>query len=414
MKKGSILVGQSGGPTAVINASLAGIIEEAKLHTEIDTVYGALNGIDGIIHHHIIDLYAESPETIELLKTTPSSILGSIRFKLPNPKLDDTIHQKIVSVFESLHITHFFYIGGNDSMDTCLNLSQYFQSINFDCTIIGVPKTIDNDLVGTDHTPGYGSSIKFIATSIAEIYQDIACYPKGKVTIVEIMGRDAGWLTAGTKLASLTNSGPDLIYLPEVPFDMEDFLEKVSQIYQQKGHALIAVSEGIKDRNGTYMLQYRSFNNEDDFGHLQLGGVAQLLAERVNQRLHLPIRSIELNLPQRCSSHISSLTDINEAYRCGQYAVQFALAGYTGQMVAMIRFKNYTIQYQLIPLQDVANFVKQVPFDFIDAKNADITSSFIDYALPLIQGEPHTQFENGMPKFAKLQKQYVILNKTHK
>ncbi len=414
MKKGSILVGQSGGPTAVINASLAGIVEEAKLHDEIDTVYGALNGIDGIIHHHIIDLYAESSETIELLKTTPSSILGSIRFKLPNPQIDDHIHKAIVSVFESLHITHFFYIGGNDSMDTCLNLSQYFQSIDFDCTVIGVPKTIDNDLVGTDHTPGYGSSIKFIATTIAEIYQDIACYPKGKVTIVEIMGRDAGWLTAGTKLASLTNSGPDLIYLPEIPFDMTDFLEKVSSIYQQKGHALIAVSEGIKDQNGIYMLQYRSFNNEDDFGHLQLGGVAQLLAECVNQKLHLPIRSIELNLPQRCSSHLSSLTDIDEAYNCGKYAVQFALTGCTGQMVTMKRLENYIIQYQSVPLKDVANLVKPVPLHFINGQNADITSSFIDYALPLIQGEPHTQFENGMPKFAKLQKKYVEINKTHK
>lgn len=299
-------------------------------------------------------------------------------------------------------------------MDTCLNLSQYFQSIDFDCTVIGVPKTIDNDLIGTDHTPGYGSSIKFIATTIAEIYQDIACYPKGKVTIVEIMGRDAGWLTAGTKLASLTNSGPDLIYLPEIPFDMTDFLEKVSSIYQKKGHALIAVSEGIKDQNGIYMLQYRSFNNEDDFGHLQLGGVAQLLAERVNQRLHLPIRSIELNLPQRCSSHLSSLTDIDEAYNCGKYAVQFALTGCTGQMVTMKRLENYIIQYQLVPLKDVANLVKPVPLHFIDGQNADITSSFIDYALPLIQGEPHTQFENGMPKFAKLRKKYVEINKTHK
>lgn len=407
--KYSVLVGQSGGPTSVINASLAGIVETALNNENIAKVYGALNGIEGILQKQIIDFAYEDKETISLLKTTPSSILGSVRFRLPDPNIDDSLYIKIKEIFKELNIKYFFYIGGNDSMDTCNKISCYFKKINFDCRVIGVPKTIDNDLVLTDHTPGYGSSIKYIATVIAEIYEDISCYSKGKVTIVEIMGRDAGWLTAGAKLASISNNGADLIYLPEVAFDMNDFLIKVNEIYNKKKHALIAISEGIKDKDGKYILEYAASSSKDNFGHLQLGGVAGILANIVNKELNLPTRSIELNLPQRCSTHIASLTDIEEAYNCGKYALLFAIKGYTDVMIAMKRINDnpYKIEYIPVGLNDVANQVKKVPQKYISENNANITDNFIDYALPLIQKEPTLTYINSLPKFAKLKKHII-------
>lgn len=407
--KYSVLVGQSGGPTSVINASLAGIVETALNNENIDKVYGALNGIEGVLNRQIIDFAYENKETISLLKTTPSSILGSVRFRLSDFNIDDSLYIKIKEIFEELHIKYFFYIGGNDSMDTCNKISCYFKQINFDCKVIGVPKTIDNDLILTDHTPGYGSSIKYIATLIAEIYEDISCYSKGKVTIVEIMGRDAGWLTAGAKLASISNNGADLIYLPEVTFDMNNFLIKVKEIYDRKKHALIAISEGIKDKDGKYILEYDSSSTTDNFGHLQLGGVASILATTVNKKLNIPTRSIELNLPQRCSTHLASLTDIEEAYSCGKHALLFALKGYTDVMVAMKRLSNnpYKIEYIPVSLGLVANQVKRVPIEYITKDNDNITDNFIDYALPLIQKEPTLVYVNSIPKFAKLKKHLI-------
>lgn len=407
--KYSVLVGQSGGPTSVINASLAGVVIEALKNKNVDKVYGALNGIDGIINHRIIDFSYESNETLELLKITPSSILGSVRYKLSNFEKDDTDYKKIVDVFKKLNIKYFFYIGGNDSMDTCNKIHKYFEKIDFDCNVIGIPKTIDNDLVKTDHTPGYGSSIKYIATTVAEIYEDISCYKKGKVTIVEIMGRDAGWLTAGSKLASLSNNGPDLIYLPEKVFDIDNFLSKVDEIYTQKGYVLIAVSEGIKDKDDNYILTYQMPNNLDSFGHLQLGGVGQVLAEIVKKKLNLPTRSIELNLPQRCSTHISSLTDINEAYNCGKNALLYSIKGFSGKMISICRITNnpYKVEYKTVDLDNVANFIKVVPNQYINNEGNNITQEFIDYALPLIQKEPNIKYRNSMPKFAKLNKHLV-------
>ncbi len=291
-------------------------------------------------------------------------------------------------------------------MDTCSKISSYFREIKFDCNVIGVPKTVDNDLINIDHTPGYGSSIKYIATVVSEIYQDISCYRKGKVTIVEIMGRDAGWLTAGSKLASITNNGPDLIYLPEHPFDMDDFLNRVNSIYKEKGHALIAVSEGIKDKNGKYILEYRPTNSTDEFGHLQLGGVGQVLAEFVGKKLGLPNRNVELNLPQRCASHISSLTDINEAFNCGYYGVKYIIDN-TDKMVTMVRINEYNIEYKLTELANVANKVKKVPEQYIINNGTNISDEFIKYALPLIQGEPNIIYQNGLPRFANLKKEYI-------
>ena len=331
--KGSVLIGQSGGPTAVINASLQGIIEEAFKNPLVTNVYGALNGIDGILNHQIIDFKYETKENLSLLKTTPSSILGSVRFKLEDYQKNDEIYKTIVSIFTKLNIKFFFYIGGNDSMDTCYKISQYFKAIHFECMVIGVPKTIDNDLVHTDHTPGYGSSIKYIATTIAEIYQDIECYKKGKVTIVEIMGRDAGWLTAGTKLASLSNYGPDLIYLPEVPFDIETFLKKVKHIYDKKGHALIAISEGIKDKEGKYILTYRLFNNNDDYGHLQLGGVGQVVAKQLEELTGLEARNTTLGYMQRGGTPTAFDRVLSTKY--GSKAMELALEGKFGTLVVI-------------------------------------------------------------------------------
>ena len=407
--KYSVLVGQSGGPTSVINASLAGIVIEGLKNENIDKVYGTLNGIDGIINKNIIDFSYENEDTLELLKTTPSSILGSVRYKLKDFEIDETDYIKIKEVFEQLNIKYFFYIGGNDSMDTCNKIHKYFSKINFDCKVIGIPKTIDNDLILTDHTPGYGSSIKYISTVMAEISEDISCYRKGKVTIVEIMGRDAGWLTAGAKLACLANEGPDLIYLPEVPFNIDNFLNKVNDIYNQKGHVLIAVSEGIKDSKDKYILSYQTSNSTDNFGHLQLGGVSQVLTSIVSSKLGLPTRNIELNLPQRCASHIASLTDIEEAYNCGKYGLLFAIKGNSGKMISMKRLgtTSYEITYEAVDLDKVANQIKIVPSNYISEDFDNITSEFIEYALPLIQNEANIPYQNGIPKFAKLQKHII-------
>lgn len=409
MAKKSVLVGQSGGPTTVINASLAGVLETALANDAIENVYGVLNGIKGILDETIIDIKNESSDEIHKLLNTPSSMLGSVRYKLASFKDDETDYKKIKEVFEKLNIGHFFYIGGNDSMDTCNKINEYFKHINFDCTVFGVPKTVDNDLILTDHTPGYGSSIKYIANTIAEIYQDMSCYKKGKVTIVEIMGRDAGWLTAGCKLASLVNNGADLIYLPEVAFDVEAFLEKVDAIYKQKGHALIAISEGIRDKNGKYILTYSATGAEDEFGHMQLGGVASVLTSIVSNRLHLPTRSIELNLPQRCASHIASLTDINESYNLGKNALLFSLEGISGKMSALERVSSnpYEVKYKYVDLTHVANSVKEVPLNYITSDGSQITDEFIEYALPLIKGNISNLNELGLVTFAKFNKQLI-------
>lgn len=411
--KYSIIVGQSGGPTAAINASLLGLVKTSLNDPEVEHVYGALNGIDGLLKGQIIDFKDEDLTELEKLKTTPSSALGSVRFKLSDYQTDTSVYEKLCHLFMILNIKMFFYIGGNDSMDTCCKIASYLMKINFPCQVIGIPKTIDNDLVETDHTPGYGSAIKYIATTISEIKADISAYQKGKVTFVEIMGRDAGWLTAGSKLASLNGNGPDLIYLPEGSFSLKMFLEKVENIYAKKGHVLVALSEGLKDQEGRYLLTYRSFNSNDDFGHLQLGGVGEVLAEKVNQVLKLPIRSIELNIPQRCAIHAGSLTDLDEAYECGKWAFLYAKEGYTNQMVIMKRISSfpYQIEYQLVSLEKVANLVKKVPLDYLNKTFDDVTEQYLDYALPLIKGEVKINYENGLPKFVNLKKKIISFNK---
>lgn len=401
MIKGNCLVGQSGGPTAVINASLEGIILEALRSEEIDHVYGAFNGLDGILQEKFVEFTNDDLEDLDLLITTPSAILGSVRYKLPEEDEDITVYEKIRDVFIKKHISYFFYIGGNDSMDTCHKIAQYLLRIEFPCQVIGIPKTIDNDMVETDHTPGYPSAAKFIATTISEIYQDIACYETGRVTFVEIMGRDAGWLTCSSYIPSTLGMAPDLIYVPEVPFKVDLFLEDVSRIYQKNKRVMIAVAEGIKDEAGVYFLQKRLYNNNDDFGHLQLGGVGMVLAEIVNKELKLPVRSIELNINQRCASHLLSYVDIKEAINVSIYGVRMALKGITDKAVIIKRISDepYEIYYDLVSLDKVANLVKKIPLSWLNERKNGINDEYLKYIMPLIKGEVKVPYKNGLPQY---------------
>lgn len=398
---GSLLVGQSGGPTAVINSTICGVFKEALKHQEITHLYGAIHGIDGVINERFIEIKDES--NLDLWQTTPGAILGSVRLRLKKYPEDLETYEKILSVFKKYDITYFFYCGGNDSMDTCNKINHYFKEIGYNCTVLGLPKTVDNDLVETDHCPGYGSASKIVSTMIAEIYHDTSVYHKGRVTIVEIMGRDAGWLTAATHLANIYENGPDLIYLPESPFDMNLFLQDVKTLYEKNKKVLVAVSEGIKDLDGEYILNHQSTKEGDAFGHLQLGGVAKVLSNTVSRKLHLPVRAIELNLPQRCAAHLASLTDVKEAYKCGTFGVKSALKGKTGYMVSMERVQEYKIKYTLKPLDLIAEQVKAFPTKWI-INNNSISKEYLDYVLPLIKGESYPKYVNGLPVFAKIDK----------
>ncbi|MCI5746051.1 MAG: 6-phosphofructokinase [Erysipelotrichaceae bacterium] len=394
------LVGQSGGPTCVINASLLGVIKEARKHAEIGKIFGCKNGISGVIHEQFIDLSKYDDKKLELLKQTPSAILGSVRFCLN--KIED--YEKILEVFKKYEIGYFLYIGGNDSMDVVNKLSIYFKEMNYNCCVIGIPKTIDNDLLFTDHTPGYGSAIRFIANSVCQIYEDTSCYQNGRVTVVEIMGRDTGWLTAASKLASLVSKGPDLIYLPECAFNLDDFINKIEDIYQKKKKVLVCVSEGIRDDSGKFLVEKFAYNQDNDvFGHMQLGGVSSVLTHIIKERLNIPVRAIELNLLQRCFAITSSKIDVDEAIRCGSYGLRQALFGQSGKMVVIKRSKKekYHIMYRLVDVNKIANQTKYFPKEWI-INDSDISSCYISYALPLMNQEIKVVYENGLIKFFKL------------
>lgn len=405
MKK-SCIIAQSGGPTCVINCTLLGIIEKAQ-ELGFEHIYGSLNGIEGVINHRVVELTSLSGQQLKLLTSTPGAALGSGRYQLKTPQEDKSTYENIRKVFEYLDVGCFFYVGGNDSMDTCNKIANYFAQVGFDCNVIGVPKTIDNDLMGTDHTPGFGSAAKFVSTTISEIYVDTNSYKKGRVTIVEVMGRNAGWLTASCKLAELSNTPVDLIYLPEKPFDLDAFLKDVQAIYAKKQKVLVAVSEGIRDENGQYILKTVAQNKGDSFGHTQLGGVAQTLCDIISQQLSLPVRHIELNLLQRCSSHITSATDAQEAYSCGAFALQMAVNGHTGKMVSMQRDGHYRVSYKLKDINNIANAVQVVPDRYINSQGNGIADDFIDYALPLVQGEVPQHYKNGMPQYFQLNEPLV-------
>jgi len=406
--RGAAIFGQSGGPTSVINSSAAGVIQEALKQSCITKVYGMAHGIKGALTEQFYDMSQEDIAELDLLRTTPSSSLGSVRYKLKHYDEDDKDYKKLLEVFKKYDIRYFFYNGGNDSMDTCNKISKYMQKVGYECRVMGIPKTIDNDLWGTDHCPGYGSAAKYIATSTMEVYHDARVYDTGMITVLEIMGRNAGWLTAASALASWKGCGPDLIYLPELPFDMEKFLEDTMSLYKKNGKVIIAVSEGIRDKDGTYISEYGTdlAQTKDAFGHAQLGGLAATLTSIIKQKTGAKVRGIEFSLLQRCAAHLASLTDVNEAYLAGQMAVKYAVEGKTDYMVAFERVegKEYECGIKLINLTEVANTEKQIPREWINAEGNGLTEDFINYVLPLIQGESKLPLENGLPRFAKLKK----------
>ena len=403
---GSCIFGQSGGPTAVINASAYGVFKAALEAKEITKVYGAAHGIKGVLDDQLYIIDEEDPDELRLLLNTPSSELGSCRYKISDPEKDDTDYKRILEIFRKYNVRYFFYNGGNDSMDTCNKISRYMESVGYECRVMGVPKTIDNDLFGTDHCPGFASAAKYIATSCMEINKDARVYDNGMITVVEIMGRHAGWLAASAALASEYGSGPDLIYLPELDFDMDKFLADVDRIYRANGKVLVAVSEGIHYADGSFVSEAKT-SATDGFGHAQLGGLATMLAEMLKQHTGAKVRGIELSLLQRCGSHLASLTDVNEAFAAGSEAVQQAVKGVTGKMVAFEREMldgKYHCKLVLLPLSSVANYEKKVPLEWINEEGNGLKREFIDYVLPLIQGEPELPLVDSLPRYARLKK----------
>lgn len=407
--KGACIIGQSGGPTAVINASAQGAIETALANPNITNVYGAASGIKGVLEEKLYDMSKEDPAELAILKYTPSSALGSCRYKLADPAVDDTDYQRILEVFKKYNVRYFFYNGGNDSMDTCNKISKFMQKSGWECRVMGIPKTIDNDLFGTDHCPGFASAAKFIATTCMEVHRDAYVYDTGMITIIEIMGRHAGWLTAASKLACASGYGPDLIYVPEVAFDMDKFKADVQRIYDEKGKCLVAVSEGIHYADGRFVSEAET-SATDGFGHAQLGGLAAMLADIVKNMTGAKVRGIELSLLQRCASHCASKTDIEESYLAGKTAVEAAVSGTTDKMVAYECSREggkYTCQTKLLDLDSVANTEKKVPLEWITAEGNFLTDDVDAYILPLIQGEPDRPLVNSLPRFASLKKVLV-------
>ncbi len=404
--QGACIIGQSGGPTSVINASAYGVIRTALDNGSITKVYGAAHGIKGVLDDKLYDMGEEDAYELSLLMNTPSSELGSCRYKMADPDKDDTDYRRILEIFKKYDVRYFFYNGGNDSMDTCDKVSRFMEKSGYECRVIGVPKTIDNDLYNTDHCPGFGSAAKYIATACAEVYKDAHVYDTGMIVIIEIMGRHAGWLAASSALASLVGCGPDLIYLPERDFDMDDFIARASAIYREKGNCIVAVSEGIHYADGSFVSEAKT-SATDGFGHAQLGGLASLLSAVIKERTGAKVRGIELSLLQRCAAHIASKADVEEAFLAGKVAVESAVAGESGKMVAFKREcadGKYVCVPTLVPLTSVANFEKKVPLEWITEDGAGVKGEFIDYALPLIQGEPERPTENSLPRYARLKK----------
>lgn len=401
----NMIVGQSGGPTAVINGSLYGVVSEGFKHPEsIEHVYGMINGIEGFLNNQIMDMHPLLKNgDLELIRTTPGSYLGSCRYKLPED-LNAPVYPELFQKFEDYNIGYFFYIGGNDSMDTVSKLSRYAAKIQSPIRIIGVPKTIDNDLVETDHTPGFGSAAKFVATTVREIAIDASVYDNKKsVTIVEIMGRHAGWLTAASALArKFEGDNPVLIYLPEVVFNQEEFLEKVKKALETTPNLVVCVSEGINDGNGTFICEFASDVGVDTFGHKMLTGSGKYLENLIKEKLGVKVRSVELNVSQRCSSSCLSKTDLDEADHSGAFAVNAALNGETGKMISFVRTNTspYELSFSTADVNIICNQEKSVPLSWITKDGSDVTDEFIRYAAPLIQGSVDVPTENGLPLFA--------------
>ncbi len=401
----NVIVGQSGGPTAVINSSLAGVFEAAK-NRGCKTVYGTIHGIKGLLNDEAINLSdtLKSNLEIELLKRTPSSYLKSCRYKLPHFDENEEPYIKIFDTLKKLKIGHFFYIGGNDSMDTIMKLSEYGEKIGSDIRFIGVPKTIDNDLMFTDHTPGYGSASKYLALTMKEITRDSTAYGIPYVTIVEIMGRNAGWLTAAAALSRSEDcEGVDMLCLPESAFDINSFIYEIQKRQKEKSSIIIGVSEGVKLSNGRYVCELSDDARfTDPFGHKSLTGTARYLRNIIAKNIDTRVRAIELSTLQRCASHVTSRTDITESYQVGGAAVKEAFNGNTGKMIAIKRVSNdpYQSITEVVDVKKVANFEKKVPLEWINGY--DISNEFLQYARPLIQAELTPIFINGLPRHIRL------------
>lgn len=406
MTKKNLIVGQSGGPTAVINSSLYGVVSEGIAHSdEIGEVYGMVNGIEGFLEDRILNFREALPgEQLDYLKHTPGAYLGSCRYKLPE-SLEDPVYPLLFQKFEEMNIGWFFYIGGNDSMDTVSKLSRYAAKTGSSIRVIGEPKTIDNDLVHTDHTPGYGSAAKYVASTVREITLDASVYEKNSVTIIEIMGRHAGWLTAASALArKYKGDNPFFIYLPESAFDTEKFLKDVESAFEKNCNVVVCVSEGIHDADGTFICEYDSSVGTDTFGHKMLAGCGKYLENLVRDRLGVKARSVELNVSQRCSASLISAADQKEAVSAGRFGVQAALNGETGKMVSFVRRQAEDGSYQMeCGLEDVnliCNEEKEVPAEWITENGSDVSEEFIKYVTPLVQGSVNVPLgEDGLPVF---------------
>ena len=395
--KRNCIVAQSGGPTAAINSSLAGVINGVIKSDSYDRIYGAIHGIQGVFNRAFLDLSESDDEFINKLVKTPAMYLGSCRYKLPNMEDDIDAYKTIFSVLEEMNIGAFFYIGGNDSMDTVAKLSKYADSIGSDIKIAGVPKTIDNDLIETDHTPGFGSAAKYIASSIREMAYDTYIYDVNSVLIVEIMGRDAGWLTAASVLARNSfNKAPHLIYLPEVAFDKDAFIKDIEKLMPTTKNIIVAVSEGIRDKDGNYISATTAA--ADKFGHAQLSGTGKCLEQLVKERLGVKVRSVEINVLQRCAGHMASATDLKEGFELGEKAVELTENGKTGFMTTIVRAdsKKYTVSIGNVPVSKVANQAKEVPLSWITPEGNNVTQDMIDYVAPLVIGETDCEYENGV------------------
>lgn len=400
---GNVMVGQSGGPTSVINASLVGVFKTAK-DAGCSIVYGMRNGIEGLLEERYINIsdYIKNDLDIELLKRTPSSFLGTCRYKLPAADKAPELYERIFAILNKLDVKYFFYIGGNDSMDTIMQLSEFGKRINSDIRFMGVPKTIDNDLDMTDHTPGYGSAAKYIATAMKEIIRDAKTYPNDSITVVEVMGRNAGWLTAASSLSRSEDcAGPDLIYLPEIVFDHNKFLEQIKEAKKQKKAVIVAVSEGIKTADGKYVCEANKRSNlTDAFGHKVLGGTALYLSDFLTDKLGIKSRGIVLSTLQRCASHLVSRRDITEAFMAGADAMMWALRGETGKMIVFKRISNapYSIVTDIMDIKKVANKEKCVPLEWIINDGTYVSEEFDVYARPLIIGELSPFMVDGLPR----------------
>ncbi len=397
-----VLYGQSGGPSAVINASAYGVITEVLKHDDLEVLV-MRHGIEGFLEEEFFKV-EDYIDNLELLPHTPSSAFGSCRYKLKSYKEDDTDLKRLVSLFKKYEIRYFLYNGGNDSMDTCVKVQEYCDYIGYEINVIGIPKTVDNDLPHTDHTPGFGSAAKYIINTIMQIKLDSSVYKKGKVTIVEIMGRHAGWLTASSSVAGTEGLGPDLIYLPESVFDTEDFLKEVDRIYSKNQNCLICVSEGIKDKDHNFIGMMDS--KEDAFGHKQLGGVCNTLGRMIEEKLGYKYRAIELSTVQRSASFMRSKTDVLEAIEVGRVAVRSLLQNETLKMVTIERISNepYQVQYKLYDVTKIANYEKVIPPYMIDEENHQMTVEFLNYIFPLIDGGYKQVYSKGTQDFFKAKK----------